>query len=382
MIYLDNAATTWPKPECVYKAVDECMRRCGGSPGRSGHGMARTANQILYDAREEVAGLLGADNPGTIIFGYNATDMMNMALFGLLRPGDAVAATSMEHNAVARPLRVLEAAGVALRIMECDDKGRLPREELQNALKGGVKAVVVTHGSNVTGTLMPLAEIGQAAAAAGAVLVVDGAQTAGVEAIAVGPMGIGILTFSGHKGLLGPQGTGGMYIREDLSLRPLRYGGTGSQSESDRQPQFYPDRLESGTPNTPGIAGLLAGVRFIRETGPARIRTVEQAHAARLVEGLAALPGVSVYGPASKEERTAVVSFNIDGLDSGEVAFRLDREHGIACRSGLHCAPWAHRTIGTLRTGTVRLSPGYFTTAAEIDETLEAVRKIAAGGRE
>jgi selenocysteine lyase/cysteine desulfurase len=239
--------------------------------------------------------------------------------------------------------------------------------------------VVVGHGSNVTGSLMPIEEIGALAAAAKAIFVVDAAQTAGVEPIAAEAAGISVLAFSGHKGLMGPQGTGGLYVQADLVLEPLRYGGTGSQSESDRQPGFYPDRLESGTPNTPGIAGLLAGVRFVRETGVETIRSVEQALTARLLSGLAAIPGVRLYGPLAGERRGAVVSLTLDGLDSGEVAHRLDRDFGIACRAGLHCAPWAHRTIGTLATGTVRLSPGYFNTDAEMEEAIQAIEAIATG---
>lgn len=377
MIYLDNAATSWPKPEAVYAAVDDCLRNCGGSPGRGGHRLARAASQIVFDAREEVAVLLGIRNSSSLIFAYNATDALNMALFGLLKPGDKVVTTSMEHNAVTRTLRVLERQGVALRVIQADERGQTTREDFRAALAQGATAVVVGHGSNVTGALAPLAEIGPLAAEAGAILIVDAAQTAGVEDIDVAAMGIDVLAFSGHKGLLGPQGTGGLYVRDDLSVTPLRFGGTGSQSESDAQPVFYPDRLESGTANTPGLAGLLAGVRFIRETGPAVIRNRERELTDLLLEGLSRIPGVTLYGPAAGENRTAVVSFTVRGRDSGETASQLDREYGIACRGGLHCAPWAHRTIGTLRTGTVRFSPGYYTTRQEIDAALLAVREIA-----
>jgi cysteine desulfurase family protein len=341
--------------------------------------MARAADLVLYEAREELAALFGVANPAAIMFACNATEALNTALFGLLKPGDSVVTTSMEHNAVARPLRVLEARGVTLRIVGCNHKGDLNFSDLKAALAAGVRAVVVGHGSNVTGSLMPIEEIGALAAAAKAIFVVDAAQTAGVEPIAAEAAGISVLAFSGHKGLMGPQGTGGLYVQADLVLEPLRYGGTGSQSESDRQPGFYPDRLESGTPNTPGIAGLLAGVRFVRETGVETIRSVEQALTARLLSGLAAIPGVRLYGPLAGERRGAVVSLTLDGLDSGEVAHRLDRDFGIACRAGLHCAPWAHRTIGTLATGTVRLSPGYFNTDAEMEEAIQAIEAIATG---
>lgn len=379
MIYLDNAATSWPKPETVYKAVDECLRFAGGSPGRGSHGLARAADQILFEARQELAWLFKVENPAAIMFAYNATDALNIALFGLLKPGDKVVTTSMEHNAVARPLRELERRGVRLEIISGDKAGRLPLDKLAAAVPGA-RAVVMGHGSNVTGGLAPLEEVGALTAKAGAVLVIDAAQTSGVEEIDVKAMGIDILAFSGHKGLLGPQGTGGVYLRPGLELFPLRYGGTGSQSNSDRQPDFYPDRLESGTPNTPGIAGLLAGVRFIRETGLSAIREKERELTTGLMERLAALSKVTVYGPSVTEKRTSVVSFTIEGIDCGEAAWRLDKEFGIACRSGLHCAPWAHQTIGTLQSGTIRFSPGFFNTAVDIDAAVEAVRAVALAG--
>ncbi len=378
MIYLDNAATSWPKPAAVPRAVAACLRRAA-SPGRGGHGLSREADKILFAAREALAALFGAENSGTITFAANATDALNTALFGLLAPGDRVVTTSMEHNAVARPLRALEDRGLILEIVGCDRTGALPLDSLDDALDGGAKAVVVTHASNVTGGVMPLADIGRKARAAGALLIVDAAQTAGAEPVDVAAMGIDVMAFSGHKSLLGPQGTGGLYVREGVMVEPLRYGGTGSLSESDRQPPFYPDRLESGTPNTPGIAGLLAGVRYINQRGLEDIRAAEHRLTRELVAGLASISGIEVYGPPPGAPRAAVVSFTVGDRDSGEIAYRLDREHGIACRGGLHCAPWAHKTIGTLSTGTVRFSPGCFTTAADIAAALAAVRSIAAG---
>ncbi|MDR7868757.1 MAG: aminotransferase class V-fold PLP-dependent enzyme [Sporomusaceae bacterium] len=379
MIYLDNAATSWPKPAEVFRAVAACLRRAA-SPGRGGHGLSREADRILFAARETLAALLGAGNSGTITFAANATDALNTALFGLLAPGDRAVTTSMEHNAIARPLRALEDRGLHLAIVGCDHTGALPLDSLRTALAGGAKAIVVTHASNVTGTIMPLADIGRLARAAGALFIVDAAQTAGAEHIDVAAMGIDVLAFSGHKSLLGPQGTGGLYVREGVAVEPLRHGGTGSLSESDRQPHFYPDRLESGTPNTPGIAGLLAGVTYINKRGLEKIRTAESLLTGELLTGLANIPGVAVYGPPPGVPRAAVVSFTVGDRDSGEIAHRLDREYGIACRGGLHCAPWAHRTLGTLATGTVRFSPGCFTTAADIAAALTAVQAIAAGG--
>lgn len=379
MIYLDNAATSWPKPAAVPRAVAACLHRAA-SPGRGGHGLSREADRILFAAREELAALFGAEHSGTITFTASATDAVNTALFGLLAPGDKVVTTSMEHNAVARPLRALENRGLRLEIVGCDRTGSLPMDSLRAALAGGAKAVVVTHASNVTGAIMPLAEIGRMARAAGALLIADAAQTAGAEHIDVAAMGIDVMAFSGHKSLLGPQGTGGLYVREGIMVEPFRHGGTGSLSESDRQPLFYPDRLESGTPNTPGIAGLLAGIRYINKRGRGNIRTAESRLTGDLLAGLADIPGVAVYGPPPGVPRAAVVSFIIEGRDSGEIAHRLDREYGIACRGGLHCAPWAHQTIGTLKTGTIRFSPGCFTTDAEIAAALAAVADITAGG--
>lgn len=376
MIYLDNAATTWPKPEAVYQAVSECLQGIAGSPGRGSHGKALTASYILYEAREELAELFNIDNPNNIAFALNATDAINMALVGLVKPGDRVVTTSMEHNAVARTLRYLETRGAQLCIIACDAAGRMDVGALEQALKDGARTIAVTHASNVTGTLMPLLEVGELAVKYDAVLMVDAAQTAGVEQIDVQKMRIDMLAFSGHKGLLGPQGTGGLYLREGIEVLPLRYGGTGSRSESDVQPDFMPDRLESGTPNTPGLAGVAAGVRFIKSVGQANIRQKEKQLAGQLLAGLKAINGVKTYGPKDMKERTAVVSFTIDGQDSGAVAHRLDKEFGIACRAGLHCAPWAHQTIGTLATGTVRFSPGYFNTSEEIIEAIQAVKSI------
>lgn len=379
MIYLDNAATSWPKPESVYKNVETCLRNGGGNPGRGGYGGARKASYLVYEAREEVAELFHAASATNVIFTYNATDGMNMALLGMLQAGDRVVTTSMEHNAVARPLRYLESCGVEVNVLPCDETGYLDIGLLEESLKKKTKAVVVTHASNVTGTVMPIQQIGLIAKAAGALFVVDGAQTAGVFDIHVEEALIDVLVFSGHKGLMGPQGTGGLYVKDGKAIRPWRYGGTGSLSELDLQPDFLPDKLESGTPNTPGIAGLLAGIRFLRQTGLDTIRKHEQMLTKRLLEGLAANPYVLLYGPDATVERSSVVLFNIRGMDSGEVAHLLDKEYGIACRSGLHCAPWAHRSIQTLESGAIRLSPGYFNTLEDIEETLNALENIGKG---
>jgi len=379
MIYLDNAATTWPKPEAVYQAVDSCLRQCGGNPGRGGHGSARGAAYILHEAREGLATLFNINNPMNIIFTYNATDSLNMALLGKLGFGDRVVTTTMEHNAVARPLRHLETMGVKVDIVPCDHTGKLNLWAMESALKRGAQVIVMSHASNVTGTIMPIYEVGQLANKYQACFIVDAAQTAGVEDIDVEACSIDMLAFSGHKGLLGTQGTGGLYVREGSELTPLRYGGTGSFSEFDIQPDFLPDKLESGTANTPGIAGLLKGISFIHDVGIQNIRDKESGLAQQLIAGLQRIKGVVVYGPELPHERTAVVSFTVGEMDSSLVAHRLDLEFGIACRAGLHCAPWAHQCIGTLQQGTIRFSPGYFNTTAEIVHTINAIEHIAQG---
>ena len=380
MIYLDNAATTWPKPECVYQAVDTCLRTRGANPGRGGHNMARAASMMLYETREALAELFGIRDANQLVFTHNATDAISMAVFGILCPGDTIVTTAMEHNAVARAVRVAESRGVTVKIIPCTSTGQLDMEAMAAALRQKPKAVIMTHASNVTGTIMPVAEVGKLTKGLGVTLLVDAAQTAGIEDIDVTAMSIDILAFSGHKGLLGPQGTGGLYVHEAISVRPLRVGGTGSLSESDMQPEFMPDRLESGTPNTPGIAGIKAGVEFILATGRSKIQAKEMELTSLLLAGLRKIPEATVFGQQVTHGRTAVVSFILAGRDSGQIAYLLDKDYNIACRSGLHCAPWAHQTIGTLKTGTVRLSPGYFNTEEEMGQTLVAIRELAAQG--
>ncbi|SDE77552.1 aminotransferase class V-fold PLP-dependent enzyme [Sporomusa acidovorans] len=380
MIYLDNAATTWPKPECVYQAVDECLRTMGANPGRGGHSMARAASMLVYEAREALAELFHIDDANQIAFTHNASDAISMGLFGIVQPGDTIVTTAMEHNAVARAVRLAESQGVNVCIIPCNSLGQLDMAAMAAAIRQKPKLVIMAHASNVTGTIMPIEKVGKLTKRFGVIFMVDAAQTAGVEEIDVDTMKIDALAFSGHKGLLGPQGTGGLYVHETVAVKPLRVGGTGSLSESDRQPEFMPDKLESGTPNTPGIAGIKAGVRYILTTGRSKIQAKELELTKLLLAGLKTVFGATVYGLQEYGGRTAVLSFTLSGRDSGQVAHILDRDYGVACRSGLHCAPWAHQTIGTLKTGTVRLSPGYFNTENEIEQALAAIKKIAAQG--
>lgn len=374
MIYLDNAATTWPKPEIVYQAVDACLRGIGGNPGRGGHSMARQANQTLFDAREQVAALWGVNDSSRIGFVASATDGLNTVLQGALNPGDVVVTTSMEHNAVARPLRFLESQGITLRIVGCNSDGSLPLDAMQAALADSPKALVMAHASNVTGGIMPVRDIKNLLRGR-TMFILDAAQTAGIEPIDVNELKVDVVVASGHKGLLGPQGTGCLYVREGIAIRPLRFGGTGSLSESDIQPDFMPDCLESGTQNTPGIAGLAAGVAFIKQTGIEKIATRERHLAVEIVKNLRAMKNVRVLGWSNMDRQTAVVSAVFEKCDSGWLAGRLS-ESEIACRSGLQCAPWAHKTLGTLGTGALRLSPGFFTSEQEIEKTLAAIEQI------
>lgn len=381
IIYFDNAATSWPKPAAMMAAMINYNEVIGGSPGRSGHQRSLDAGRIILEAREALAELFGCNDSLRIAFTKNATEALNIALSGILNPDDHVITSSMEHNSVMRPLRYLEAQGVKLSVVSCSADGILDPEDVRAAIRPRTRLLVVTHASNVTGTIQPFAELGEIARRHGILFCVDAAQTAGALPIHVNEMAIDLLAFSGHKSLFGPQGTGGLYVREGLEkqLRPLMTGGTGSRSEFEGQPDFMPDKYESGTPNTIGLAGLGAGVRFVLAEGVEAIRSKEEGLTTRFLAGLAALPGVTVYGPPDAANRTAVVSFNIAGVSPSAAALELDEHFGILCRPGLHCAPAAHRTIGTFSQGTIRFGFGYFNREEEIDLALEAVRSLAGG---
>ncbi|MGI6367627.1 MAG: aminotransferase class V-fold PLP-dependent enzyme [Anaerolineae bacterium] len=380
MIYLDNAATSWPKPPMVGEAMVSMLEQAGGNPGRSGHRLSIAAGRIVDDARDRLAALLNAPDPLRVILTPNVTHALNAALLGLLTPGDRVVTTGMEHNSVMRPLRGLQASGVLVDVVPCDPQGRLDLDALRVALVPGAKLVVINHGSNVTGTLQPLDEIVPMVHAAGSLCLVDAAQTAGTVPIDVTALGVDILAFTGHKGLLGPTGTGGMVLAPHLQpemFRPAYSGGTGSRSEEELPPEVFPDRLEPGTLNAVGIAGLGAAVAYLQEIGIQSVRAREAELVAHLLAGLASIAGVQVYGPLDVEQRTATVSIRIEGLPVSVVGYRLDEEYEVLTRVGLHCSPAAHRTLGTFPQGTVRLAPGLFTTLEEIDNTLRAVAEIA-----
>jgi cysteine desulfurase/selenocysteine lyase len=380
IIYLDNAASSWPKPDETWQAMEHFMHSIGANPGRSGHRLSIGAGRILLEARDALAELFNIDDPLRIVFTRNATESLNLAIYGILRPGGHCVTTSMEHNSVMRPLRALEKKGVELSIITCSPQGELDPQGVAKAIKKKTKLIVLTHASNVVGTLLPVAEVGKIARTNGVPFCVDAAQTAGALPIDVETMKIDLLAFTGHKSLYGPQGTGGLYIREGLEekLEPLIRGGTGSRSESQEQPDFMPDKYESGTPNTVGIAGLGAGARFCLAQGIAHIRAKEEGLTRMLIEGLSSTPGVVLYGCGDAKKQVAICSFTIRDLTPSEITMELDEECGIMSRPGLHCAPIAHQTIGTSPQGTVRLSAGYFTTDEEIAVAIEAVRKIAA----
>ncbi|MEN6357513.1 MAG: aminotransferase class V-fold PLP-dependent enzyme [Armatimonadota bacterium] len=380
MIYLDNAASSWPKPDTVIEAMVSYMQDSGGNPGRSGHQLSVEAGRIVYNARESVARLFNVSDPLRVIFAMNATHALNIALKGTLKPGDRVVTTSVEHNSVMRPLRALEKQGVNLEIVKCGPSGEIDIADWKKALAGGAKLAVAVHASNVTGRIFPITELTEAAHNAGVKILIDAAQTAGVEKIDLQSMGIDILAFTGHKAMLGPQGTGGLVIGESVNpseINPIMRGGTGSASSSEEQPDFLPDKFESGTPNGVGIAGLGAGARWIAERGLDNIRAHHDDLMRRLVSGLMEIEKVRVYGPRADERRAGLVSFSIAEHENSDVGLTLDEEYKIMCRVGLHCAPAAHKTIGTFADGTIRFSIGPMTTAQDIDLALQAVEEIA-----
>lgn len=376
---MDNAATSFPKPETVYKAVTDAMRHGGGNPGRSGHRMTLAANRLVFEAREALARLLGAKDSSRIIFTSNATEALNLAIMGIVKEGSHVITSNIEHNSVSRPLHALKERGVEVTKVDCSDEGLFDMDELRRSIKENTSLIALTHASNVIGTIQPLKEIGALAREKGIPFLVDAAQTAGSIPIDVEQMNIDLLAAAGHKSLFGPQGTGLLYIAPHIELEPLKYGGTGAGPVGDDQPLELPDRFEAGTMNTPGIAGLGAGVGVILETGLETIREKEIALVGRLLDGLAGIVGVTIYGPKDPGKRASLVSFNIDGMDPSLVSFSLDNDFGIMTRAGLHCAPNAHRFLGTFPTGCLRLSPGYFNTTEEVDAVLFAINEIAIG---
>ncbi len=377
-IYFDNAATSWPKPEEVYTAAEKYLRYGGTNPGRSGHTRSIQADRLVFEVRERAAAFLGAGAPEEIIFTLNATDSLNMALKGLLEEGDHVVCTPFEHNSVLRPLGSLRRQGIITSTMiEPKEEGTIDLAEIEAALKPETRLIACTHASNVTGALMPAEEIGKLAEERGVFFLLDAAQTGGVMPLNLQELKPQLAAFAGHKGLLGVPGVGLLYVREGVKLKPWREGGTGSRSEEDRQPEMMPEYLEAGTMNTPGLAGLNEGLKYIEEVGLAAIREHELKLAGKLRRGLSEIERVRLYGPSDIERCVAVVSFTVDGIDSGELGYVLEEVYGILSRTGLHCAPDAHRAVGTFPQGTVRFSLGYYNREEEVERAVDAVREIA-----
>lgn len=378
-IYLDYAATSAVRPEAVIEAVERYLRDVGATPGRSGHHLAIEAGRVALRCRRALARLFGATgDPGRIAFFPNATYALNAALYGLLRPGDAVVRTVFDHNAVRRPVSLLAKRGVEERVLSATPAFDIDLAKLDSLLgRAGrpAKLVVVPHATNVLGTALDLASVAERAHAHGALLLVDAAQSAGHLPLDVEATAIDLLAFTGHKGLLGPQGTGGLYVRPGLEIDPWLAGGTGGDSMPPEMPGAMPDRLEAGTLNGPGIAGLLAGVEWLAERGVAAVHAHESALKARLRERLGAIRGVRVVSPAAPEG-VGIVTIAADAIPAAELAARLDREHGVMTRAGLHCAPGQHRLCGTAAAGAVRFSVGWATTGAEVDRAAGAVASI------
>jgi len=383
MIYLDNAATSWPKPESVYRAMDDFLRNSGGNPGRGGHTMAVTASALVDRARVLTARLINAADKDRVVFTLNCTDSLNMGIKGVLKPGDHVITSTLEHNSVVRPLRKLEQQGVRVSWLSPPSAGEaVTPKDIEKEITGETRLVVISHASNVNGVIQPVREYGRIARQHDIIFMVDAAQTVGRYPLDVREDNIDLLAFSGHKGPLGPPGTGILYIGERVNLEPLKEGGTGSHSEMEEQPEELPFRFECGTANTVGIAGLAAGLDYIMEEGREKILAHEQALNNRLIEGLLKIEGVNLYGAADVNNQAPIISLTIEGTDPGEAGAILDQAFDIKARAGLHCAPAAHKTMGTFPSGTVRLSPGYFNTREEIDFVLQAIERISGSGNQ
>ncbi len=376
MIYLDNAATTMHKPKEVIDAVVEAMTSLGNA-GRGANEASLSAARIIYGAREKLCRFFNGEDPRQIVFTSNSTESLNIAIKGLLEPGDHVITTMLEHNSVLRPLYEMEKKGVALTIIKADKKGRFSLEEMEAAIRPETKMIVCTNGSNLTGNYVDIGKVGEMAHRHDVLFVVDASQTAGVFPIDVRNMQVDVLCFTGHKGLLGPQGTGGMYVREGLAIRPLKSGGSGVQTYSKTHPREMPTALEAGTLNGHGIAGLRAAVEYIEKTGLDNIRAKEQELMWRFYEGVKEIPGVTVYGDFHSRERCAIVSLNIGDYDSSEVSDALLTEYGISTRPGGHCAPLMHEALGTVEQGAVRFSFAHSNTEEEVDIAINAVRELA-----
>lgn len=376
MIYLDNAATTFQKPRCVIEAVASAMEHMGNA-GRGASDAALDASRTIFNAREALADLFGAEHPSCMVFTANSTESLNIAIKGLFSPGDRVVTTMLEHNSVLRPLYELEERGVELEIVPADERGVLDYAALEAAVTPGTRGVVCTHASNLTGNMVDIARVGKIAHAAGSVFVVDASQTAGAFPINVQELGVDVLCFTGHKSMLGPQGTGGMYVRSGLEVRPLLSGGSGIDTYNRHHPSQMPTALEAGTLNGHGIAGLAAAVGYLNETGMETIRSRELELMRRFYDGVRTIPSIKVYGDFDVELRAPIVALNIGDYDSSEVSDELNLTYGIVTRPGAHCAPLMHKALGTVSQGAVRFSFSHFNTEEEVDSAVQALAELA-----
>nr|WP_317362093.1 aminotransferase class V-fold PLP-dependent enzyme [uncultured Blautia sp.] len=375
MIYFDNAATTIQKPKQVVEAVTQALCSMGNA-GRGAHNASMGASRMLFDTRKKLAEMFGGNNPAQVVFTSNSTESLNMALKGLLNPWDHVITTQLEHNSVLRPLYELEDKGVELTILNSDAKGRICYEDFEKEIKKNTKMIVCTHGSNLTGNLTDIRRIGEIVRSHGLLFVVDASQTAGVFPIRVEEMKIDVLCFTGHKGLLGPQGTGGMYVREGVIIRPLKTGGSGVQTYSRTHPSQMPTALEAGTLNAHGLAGLDAALDYLKDTGIDVIRKKEQELMWYFYQKVLEIPGITVYGDFDSQERCPIVSLNVKDYDSSEVSDFLFTEYGISTRPGAHCAPLMHQAMGTEKQGAVRFSFSHYNTIEEIDIAVQALKEL------
>lgn len=381
MIYLDNAATTVDKPQCVIDAVVQAMCRMGNA-GRGAHDASLDASRMIFDTRMKLSALFHADGPEQVAFTANSTEALNMAIQGLLSPKDHVVTTQLEHNSVLRPLYHMESRGVELTVLGADQAGNIDYGELEAAVKSNIRAVVCTHASNLTGNMIDLERVGSICKKSGILLIVDASQSAGVYPIDMQKMNIDVLCFTGHKGLMGPQGTGGICVRKGLLIRPLLMGGSGVHSYSKTHPAGMPTALEAGTLNGHGIAGLHAALSYLEEMGMDRLRRQEMELMWLFYDGVASLPGVTVYGDFSsrKMDRAPIVTLNIGDYDSGEVSDELYVRYGISTRAGAHCAPLMHEALGTVEQGAVRFSFSHRNTREEVVRAAQAVKELAEEG--
>jgi cysteine desulfurase family protein len=378
MIYFNNAATSFPKPESVYQAADSFFRNLGMNPGRSGSAERVDAARMIFAAREKIAEFFSIDDSAHLVFNSGTTESLNTVIKGVLKKGEHVITTKIEHNSVIRPLeRLKNEREIDVDYIDFDqESAEVDYQALENAVRDNTRLIIVSHASNVLGTVNDLERIGKLAAAEDILFLVDGAQSAGLIPIDVDQMKIDFLALPGHKSLFGPPGVGALYVRDPETLLPLKEGGTGTNSLSTTQPEIMPDYLEAGTLNTPGIIGLKAGIEFIESKGIKNIHQKEMGLLKKIIDGLTALPGIKVYGKKEAAKRTAVTAFNLEGSSSNQLAFKLQHDYQLQLRGGLHCAPLLHKFLGTDKQGMLRVSPGYFNTDAEVNEFLNILDSI------